>query len=571
MEKFEDKVLKRLNYILEGEESKVDYIADKINKLKLKYQSLNKIEDTEWISEKDTFLITYGDSLIRNDEKSLNVLNQFLNEKLKGYINNVHILPFFPWTSDDGFSVVDYREIDPSLGSWRDVQEIAKEFNMMYDAVINHISAESDWVKGFLNDEAKYKDYFIVQDDVEELKLVTRPRTLPLLTEFETKSGKKKVWTTFSEDQIDLNFKNEDLFVEIIDILLFYVEMGAKSIRLDAIGYMWKELGTNCIHQPKAHEIIKLWRDIFNEVAPNTILISETNVPHKDNISYFGNGYDEVKMVYQFPLPPLTLHTMQTGNSTRILDWLDGLKMVSDKTTFFNFLSSHDGIGVVPSTGLLTQDEIDRMIEKVIEHGGKISYKNNSDGSSSPYEMNINYLEALSSPDLDIKKRCDVLLSAVNILNSIIGVPAIYIHTILGSLNDYEGLAQTGRNRSINREKLDYDVVREELENKESLRNMVFYGIIKQIEARTSEKAFHPTANQKVVKIDDRIFSIIRSSGDEELLVINNISSDIIELEYLKILELFSNKKDILIEIINKKEIKDNKIVLNPYEYMWLK
>ena len=492
-------------------------------------------------------------------------------EKLKGYINNVHILPFFPWTSDDGFSVVDYREIDPSLGSWRDVQEIAKEFNMMYDAVINHISAESDWVKGFLNDEAKYKDYFIVQDDVEELKLVTRPRTLPLLTEFETKSGKKKVWTTFSEDQIDLNFKNEDLFVEIIDILLFYVEMGAKSIRLDAIGYMWKELGTNCIHQPKAHEIIKLWRDIFNEVAPNTILISETNVPHKDNISYFGNGYDEVKMVYQFPLPPLTLHTMQTGNSTRILDWLDGLKMVSDKTTFFNFLSSHDGIGVVPATGLLTQDEIDRMIEKVIEHGGRISYKNNSDGSSSPYEMNINYLEALSSPDLDIKKRCDVLLSAVNILNSIIGVPAIYIHTILGSLNDYEGLAQTGRNRSINREKLDYDVVREELENKESLRNMVFYGIIKQIEARTSEKAFHPTANQKVVKIDDRIFSIIRSSGDEELLVINNISSDIIELEYLKILELFSNKKDILIEIINKKEIKDNKIVLNPYEYMWLK
>ena len=571
MEKFEDKVLKRLNYIFEGEESKVDYIADKINKLKLKYQSLNKIEDTEWISEKDTFLITYGDSLIRNDEKSLNVLNQFLNEKLKGYINNVHILPFFPWTSDDGFSVVDYREIDPSLGSWRDVQEIAKEFNMMYDAVINHISAESDWFKGFLNDDKRYKDYFIVQDDVEELKLVTRPRTLPLLTEFETKSGKKKVWTTFSEDRIDLNFRNEDLFVEIIDILLFYVEMGAKSIRLDAIGYMWKELGTNCIHQPKAHEIIKLWRDIFNEVAPNTILISETNVPHKDNISYFGNGYDEVKMVYQFPLPPLTLHTMQTGNSTRILDWLDGLKMVSDKTTFFNFLSSHDGIGVVPSTGLLTQDEIDRMIEKVIEHGGKISYKNNSDGSSSPYEMNINYLEALSSPDLDIKKRCDVLLSAVNILNSIIGVPAIYIHTILGSLNDYEGLAQTGRNRSINREKLDYDVVREELENKESLRNMVFYGIIKQIEARTSEKAFHPTANQKVVKIDDRIFSIIRSSGDEELLVINNISSDIIELEYLKILELFSNKKDILIEIINKKEIKDNKIVLNPYEYMWLK
>lgn len=571
MEKFEDKVLKRLNYIFEGEESKINYIANKINELKVKYRGLNKVEDTEWISEKDTFLITYGDSLTKNDEKPLNVLNQFLNEKLNGYINNVHILPFFPWTSDDGFSVVDYRKIDPSLGNWNDVQEIAKEFNMMYDAVINHISAESDWFKGFLNDDIRYKDYFIVQDDVEELKLVTRPRTLPLLTEFETKSGKKKVWTTFSEDQIDLNFRNEDLFVEIIDILLFYVEMGAKSIRLDAIGYMWKELGTNCIHQPKAHEIIKLWRDIFNEVAPNTILISETNVPHKDNISYFGNGYDEVKMVYQFPLPPLTVHTMQTGNSTRILDWLDGLKMVSDKTTFFNFLSSHDGIGVVPATGLLTQDEIDRMIEKVIEHGGRISYKNNSDGSSSPYEMNINYLEALSSPDLDIKKRCDVLLSAVNILNSIIGVPAIYIHTILGSLNDYEGLAQTGRNRSINREKLDYDIVREELESKESLRNMVFYGIIKQIEARSSEKTFHPIANQKVVKIDDRIFSIIRSNGDEELLVINNISNDTIELEYLKILELFSDKRDILIEIINKKEIKDSKIVLNPYEYMWLK
>ncbi len=571
MEKFEDKVLKHLNYIFEDEDDKINYIAEKINELKIKYQGLNKIEDVEWISEKDTFLITYGDSLTKKDEKPLNVLNQFLNEKLDGYVNNVHILPFFPWTSDDGFSVVDYRKIDPNLGNWDDVREISKKFNMMYDAVINHISAESDWFKGFLNDDVKYKDYFIVQDDVEELKLVTRPRTLPLLTEFETKSGKKKVWTTFSEDQIDLNFKNADLFVEIIDILLFYVEMGAKSIRLDAIGYMWKELGTNCIHQPKAHEIIKLWRDIFNEIAPNTILISETNVPHKDNISYFGNGYDEVKMVYQFPLPPLTVHTMQTGNATRILDWLDGLEMVSDKTTFFNFLSSHDGIGVVPATGLLTQNEIDKMIDKVIEHGGKISYKNNSDGSSSPYEMNINYLEALSSPDLDMKKRCDVLLSAVNILNSIIGVPAIYIHTILGSLNDYKGLERTGRNRSINREKLDYDVVSKELENEKSLRNMVFYGIRKQIEVRTSEELFHPTNNQKVVKIDNRIFSIIRSNENEEILVINNISNDTIELEYLKILELFKNKKNTLIEIINNKEIKDGKIVLNPYEYMWIK
>ena len=305
------------------------------------------------LTERDSILITYGDQVQTPGEKPLQTLSAFCRQNLAGVVNGIHILPFYPWTSDDGFSVVDYRKVDPVLGDWADISSMQSRFRLMFDGVINHISSQSDWFKAFLDDDPGYRDYFVVVDGFPDLSQVVRPRALPLLTTFKTPSGEKQVWTTFSEDQIDLNFQNPEVLLEILDILLMYVEQGATFIRLDAIAYLWKEIGTSCIHLPQTHQAIQFLRAALNDLAPHVHLITETNVPHLDNISYFGDGNNEAQLVYNFALPPLTLHTFRTGEARILSDWAKTLTLPSEHATFFNFLASHDGIDLNPARGIL--------------------------------------------------------------------------------------------------------------------------------------------------------------------------------------------------------------------------
>ena len=346
--------------------------------------TLSPIDSHLPVSEQDVILITYGDMVKGEGESALATQHRFLKETVSDIINTIHILPFYPYTSDDGFSVVDYYAVNPDVGDWEDVQAMGQDFQLMFDAVLNHISSESEWFQGFLRGEAPYKDYFVTVDPSTDLSAVVRPRALPLLTPVQTSEGEQHVWTTFSEDQIDLNIMNPDMLIEMVKILLFYVEKGAKFIRLDAIAFLWKEIGTSSIHLPQTHTVIQIMRELLNEVAPDVVLITETNVPHKENISYFGDGTNEAQMVYQFPLPPLVLHTLTTGDATALTEWASALERVSDSTTFFNFTSSHDGIGVRPVEQMLTTDEVGRLVELAQAHGGHVSYKNNPDGSQSP-------------------------------------------------------------------------------------------------------------------------------------------------------------------------------------------
>jgi glucosylglycerate phosphorylase len=303
------------------------------------YQNKIQVRD-DALTERDSMLITYGDQVQRGNEKPLQTLKDFCERYLDSVVNSIHILPFYPWTSDDGFSVVDYREIDKKLGEWKDVSAFRPKFTLMFDAVINHISSQSDWFQKFLQDDSEYQKYFVTVEGNPDLSQVVRPRALPLLTSFTTPSGEQKVWTTFSADQIDLNYKNPQVLLEILDILCLYIQHGAAFIRLDAIAYMWKEIGTSCIHLPQTHAIIQFLREALNQIAPHVNLITETNVPHVDNISYFGNGYNEAQLVYNFALPPLTLHTFHTNDATTLSNWAKTLTLPSDKTTFFNFLAS---------------------------------------------------------------------------------------------------------------------------------------------------------------------------------------------------------------------------------------
>ncbi|MCB0036503.1 MAG: hypothetical protein KDE51_20870 [Anaerolineales bacterium] len=480
------------------------------------------------LSEQDSILITYGDMVQQPDERPLATLNRFLQEAIKGHISTVHLLPFYPFTSDDGFSVVDYKAVNPELGNWDDIAALSNHFDLMFDAVVNHISAKSSWFQAFLQDQEPYTDYFTVVDPTADLSAVFRPRALPLLTPFETPSGIKHVWTTFSDDQIDLNYANPAVLLEVIDVLLDYVAKGARFIRLDAIGFMWKEIGTSCIHLPQTHAAIQLMRTILDEVAPQVALITETNVPHQDNISYFGDGTNEAQMVYNFSLPPLTLHAFHTGSAAVLSKWAATLELPSDKVTFFNFLASHDGIGLTPARGILEPAEIEAMAARVEALNGRVSYKTNSDGSQSAYELNINYLAALGNPEKEEtnEQRARRFLCAQALMLALRGVPGIYFHSLFGSDSWLEGVQLTGRNRTINREKLNYERLSAELADPDSLRHHVFYPYLQLLDQRSKQAAFHPNGRQIVLPVHDALFTVLRQDRAETsaVLCLHNVS-----------------------------------------------
>jgi glycosidase len=475
------------------------------------------------LTEQDAVLITYGDQIREPGPPPLHTLTDFLNQRLRGSVNFVHILPFYPYSSDDGFSVVDFYQVDPALGNWDNIERLRQNFRLMFDAVVNHISSHSKWFQGYKEGRAPYENYFISMDPEADLSQVVRPRALPLLTAVETKRGTRHVWTTFSDDQIDLNYANPQVLLEMIDVLLFYVEHGAEIIRLDAIAYLWKETGTSCIHLPQTHAVVKLFRAILDAVAPQVLLITETNVPHEENISYFGKPVpetgqtDEAQMVYQFPLAPLVLHTFHTCNTRALTEWAASLSTPSPGTTFFNFIASHDGIGLNPARGILNETEIQALVDRTAAHGGQLSYKTNPDGSESVYELNITLYDALNDPrspkpDLDIKR----FIASQLIMLSLAGVPGIYIHSLFGSRNCHSCVKSTGRARSINREKFQRADLEAKLNDPGSLTQEVFARYRHLLQVRQAQAAFHPAGSQQALNLNKTVFALLRTSPDKQ-------------------------------------------------------
>jgi sucrose phosphorylase len=508
-------------------------VQDRLIRFTQTYPQLSESKSGIFFDQKDAVLITYGDQISSQENSALYTLGEFLEDHIGDTIPCIHILPFFPYSSDDGFSVIDYRQVDANLGTWEDVSMLGESYRLMFDVVINHVSRDSEWFQAFLRDEFPYKDYFITCDPHIDLSDVTRPRDLPLLTPVETSDGTRHVWTTFSEDQIDLNFENPQVLLEIIDLLLFYIEKGARLIRLDAIAYLWKEIGTTCIHLPQVHSIVKLLRAVLDAAAPETILITETNVPHEENVSYFGSQLpggelgDEANMVYQFSLAPLVLHTFLTGSARAISFWCACLSTPFPNTTFFNFIASHDGIGVRPAEGLLDPQEVQALVDRTIAHGGHVSYKSNSDGSSSVYELNISLFDALNDPsqpdtDLDVQR----FLASQAIMLSLAGVPGIYVHSLFGSRNAYSHYEKTGRARSINREKFQRKMLENALTEANSRTAQVFNGYTKLLNIRADHPAFHPNAPQRVLAAHENIFALHRTAGDgsETILCLVNVT-----------------------------------------------
>ncbi|WP_346860514.1 alpha-amylase family glycosyl hydrolase [uncultured Draconibacterium sp.] len=540
----------RLRFIYKDSYS--DEILQKLFAVLSKYQAIDN-SNLKW-DEKDVVLITYGDSIKTENEIPLQTLNRFLNKKLKEQLTVVHILPFFPYSSDDGFSVIDFRKVNPELGDWSDVATLNSNFDLMADLVINHASSRGEWFQNFLKQKGVGKDYFICEDPAKDLSQVTRPRNTPLLTPYETAEGIKHVWTTFSADQVDLNFSNPDLLVEMMDILLAYISHGARIIRLDAIAFLWKVVGTTCLHLPETHEVVKLMRDVAEHVNPATIILTETNVPNKENLSYFGEG-DEAHMVYQFSLPPLLLHALHTANSSYLTTWAKSLPSLSGDKTFFNFTASHDGIGVRPLEGLLPEEEKNTLVENMKGFGGFVNYKSNPDGSQSPYELNITYFDALKgTANGEDRFQVERFLASQTVMMSFAGVPAFYIHSLTATPNYHEGVAVTKHNRTINRRKWQLNEL-EEILNTETPQQKVFTSLQKLITLRKKQAAFHPNAKQEIIDLGKEVFAMVRRSPEQTIVVVVNLSAsktafelpaDLTELNH----DLISDSK------INKRELK---------------
>jgi sucrose phosphorylase len=524
----------------------------------------------QW-SEEDIILITYGDSIIKADQPPLQTLKHFLDTTIENTINSVHILPFFPYSSDDGFAVIDYSSVNESLGTWQDIEDISKDYHLMSDLVINHCSSRSAWFDNFVKGEGQGSDYFFTALPDDNLTDVVRPRTSPLLKEVETGNGKKFVWCTFSHDQVDFDFRNPEVLAAFTSIIRQYLDIGVKIFRLDAIAFLWKVTGTTCINLPETHEVVRLLRTLIESAEPQAIIITETNIPNTQNLTYFGNA-NEAHGIYNFSLPPLLLNTLLTGNCLYLKRWLMSMPPSQDGTLYFNFIASHDGIGLRPAEGLLSENELDTLVHTVENFGGKISWRTSDTGEQKAYEMNISLYDAMQGT-VDGKDQWNFerFICAHAIMFALEGIPGIYIHSLLGTQNDYQKLANTHHNRSINRRRWQENALEEALANKSLHHARVLSTLKSLLNTRIKQPAFHPNATQFTLHLGLQLFGFWRQSQDrkQSVFCVSNVSDQPITLP-LSELNLIITES--WFELISKKEITEltQKILLTPYQTVWI-
>ena len=504
----------------------VDHLNQRLIAMVEHYRQLvPPLKQQTW-DQTDTLLITYGDSILAENHSPLQTFNTFARRYLQDQITFIHLLPFYPWSSDDGFAVKDFRQINETQGTWDDITALSRNFRLVFDAVINHVSESSIYMEGYRNGDPQYQNFFIALDPETDTSSVLRTRNLPLLHDYETHDSIKWLWTTFSRDQLDLNFRNPQVLLEIIDVLLGYLQRGAAMIRLDAIPYLWKELGTSCAHLPQTHELIKLIRDIYQATSPGAMLLTETNVPHHENIVYFGEGGDEAQMIYNFSLAPLIAHAILRQDSTVLSQWSSQIAFISESATYLNITATHDGIGMRPTEGLLTESERTWMCDLACERGGDITGKRNSDGTVSVYELNITYFDFLNDPasveSLDLQVARFMVAQAITL--SFIGIPGIYIHSLLGSRNYTKGVKATGRARTINREQLTLPDLEASLQDPDSLRAKVYRTYQQLLTVRAQEPCFHPDASQTIINLGIRVFALQRQNQDRTLTAIHSLA-----------------------------------------------
>ena len=566
---FSEKVKKYLFEIYSNDLSK-----KQINNLYLDIKSIFteviKDKKKELWSERDVLLITYADSIIKKNQKNLITLSNFLTKYCKEF-TYVHILPFFPFSSDDGFAVEDYKKIKKEHGSWNDLKKITKSFKIMVDLVINHCSSRNRLFKNFLENKDPGKEFFISsQKKFPTSKKIVRPRSSDLSKKVLINGKDNYVWCTFGHDQVDFNFKNPSVLIYFFEIIKFYLDQNIKALRLDAVAFLWKELGTRCINLPQTHNIIRLIRLIIDNFYNKTLIITETNIPSHENLTYFGNN-NEAHCIYNFSLAPLLIHAIISGNSFYLKKWSRGMPPAQENNSYLNFLSTHDGIGMRPVEGILPEMEVKKYFRFFKKQGGLFSYRTNK-GKKSVYEVNITLLEALKECYNGKDKYIfDRFVLAHTILFSMEGIPAIYIQNFLGSKNDNIKVKKTNSFRSINRKNWNYDSLTKIINNKSTINNKILNSIKNLIVLRKKQVAFHPNATQFTLQLGDIFFGLWRQSIDrsQSIFCISNLTNKKQKISLLDINLISTNS---WFDLLTKKRIKNigDELFFKPYQTYWI-
>lgn len=532
--------------------------------------TMSRSSKSQW-DERDIIAITYADTILEQRKKPLVALKHFLDSYLKNTVSAVHILPFFPFTSDDGFSVLNYSSVNESVGSWEHIETIAKDYHLMADLVINHCSARSQWFENFIKDVQPGRDYFVTADPNADLSAVVRPRTNDILRAVETSSGTRHVWCTFSHDQVDLNFQNTEVLKEFVNIIRQYLDHGVRIFRLDAVAFLWKKIGTNCLNLPETHEIVRLLRTLIEACQPDAIIITETNVPNRENLSYFGNG-NEAHCVYNFSLPPLLLNTLVTGNCRALKQWMMSMPPARLGTAYFNFIASHDGIGLRPAEGLLSDSEINQLVETMKDFGGHTSWRKLANGEIKHYEINISLIDALKGTCLGLDQwQIERFICAHTIMLALEGIPGIYLHSFIGTENDHQRVKNSGHNRAINRHQWQYSDIEQQLNDPNSSHSLIYAQMQRIIELRRQQPAFHPNATQFTLHLGDHLFGFWRQSMDREqsIFCISNITN-LPQTLNLSDINLIDNQSWLDIITGDLCIGDDQSVSMEPYQTLWI-
>ncbi|MBA6328643.1 alpha-amylase [Colwellia sp. MB02u-6] len=574
IEPLKNKLIQQLSTIYHevALEQSTDDIADALMEImRLPSEVLTPTPFSNHWSEADIVLITYGDSIIKAAQPPLQTLKVFLDNHLKNTINSVHILPFFPYSSDDGFSVIDYSSVNESLGTWQDITEISQAYQLMSDLVINHCSSRSVWFDNFIKGEGTGHDFFFTAQLDDDLSVVVRPRTSPLLKEVITGKGQKFVWCTFSHDQVDFDFRNPEVLKAFAAIIRQYLDSGVKIFRFDAIAFIWKIVGRDSINLPQTHEIVRLLRTLIESADPQAIIITETNIPNTQNLTYFGNA-NEAHGIYNFSLPPLLINTLLTGNCLYLKRWLMSMPPSQDGTLYFNFIASHDGIGLRPAEGLLSDTELDSLIHTVESFGGKISWRTSNTGEQKAYEMNIALYDALQGTVAGKDQwNFERFICAHAVMFALEGIPGIYIHSMLGTQNDYKKLTNTHNNRSINRHRWHEEALETALADSSLHHAKVLLTLKTLLNIRIRQPAFHPNATQFTLHLGLQLFGFWRQSQNrkQSIFCVSNVSDQAITLP---LSELNLIVTEAWIELITGAKITElsQEIILSPYQTVWI-
>ncbi len=391
----------------------------------------------------EIMLITYADSLGKN----LKDLHTVLNTHYKDAVGGVHILPFFPSSADRGFAPMRYDKVDEAFGDFSDVEAIGKEYYLMFDFMVNHISASSEYFQDFLQkkDKSQYKDLFIRYSEFwdggepteEQVDLIykRKPRAPYIEVEF-ADGSKEKIWCTFCEEQIDLDVTKEKTKAFIRDTLKEMCRHGAAVIRLDAFAYAVKKQNTSCFFiEPDIWELLYDIEKIVKE--EDAEILPEIHEHYTIPMKIADKGF----WIYDFALPVLTLHALYNHTGEYLKRWLEMCPMKQ-----FTTLDTHDGIGIVDVKDLLPDEEIEKVKEQMYKEGANVKkiYSSEAYNNLDIYQVNTTYYSALGNHD-------DAYLLARAIQFFAPGIPQVYYVGMLAGSNDIALMEETKNGRDINR------------------------------------------------------------------------------------------------------------------------